>query len=121
MKQGLRNLLPEDTRLVEIVSAVTMILSAVAAFFGLGADHGLHLPLVFSTFIIAVLQLISIVFLDRRTFCRVYSSLFMGGLMLYLSFLHIHTNEFYNYITQLVLGFANLYAFLVNDQRLVWK
>lgn len=116
----LKNLLPDDTRIIEIASAIAMFISCLLVLFGVPA-HSASPELVYFALGVSAIQLSSLVFLDSKDFIRVYSSLIMGGLLFYVGFSHVGVDSVFNYVTQFTLGFANLYAFLVNNQRLVWK
>jgi hypothetical protein len=116
-----KNLLPDDTRIVELASAIAIFISVVLMFFGFGADHTQYTSVLVFSAIISFLQLLALVVLDHAEALRVYASLVMGGLMIYLGIVHSDSISVFNYVTMFTLGIANLYAFLVNNQRLVWK
>lgn len=123
MKCNLKNLLPDDTRIVELTTAISMGLTSMLVLF---TDNVHHLVKGFETwfstlFVLSMLQFISLVFIEKLEVIRVYSSLLIGGLLVYLGITHIGDASTFNYTTQIILGIANLYAFLVNNQRLVWR
>lgn len=116
----LKNLLPDDTRIVELASAISVLISSILIYCGI-TSHDAGMLWVYFAALVSSTQLVSLVFPDSRESMRVYSSLIMGGLLIYIGFAHVGVDSVFNYVTQFTLGFANLYAFLVNNQRLVWK
>lgn len=119
----LRNLLPDDTRIVELTAAISIIISTGLELMGVVSTHAAlsnWQAWLCASALAALVQFFSLVFLDKGEVLRVYSSLVIGGLLVYLGIVHTDYSVF-SYVTQITLGIANLYAFLVNNQRLVWN
>lgn len=114
----LKNLLPEDTRILEIASGISIFFSTLPFLFE--SESGLTVWLAM-LLITAIVQLGSLLLCDKLEKVRVIASLAMGGLLTYIGISHIDDTSHINYVTELTLGVGNLYAFLVNNQRLTWK
>lgn len=115
----LKNLFPEDTRILEIASGVSIFFSTLPYLFS-ASESGLTAWLLI-LMITAIVQLGSLLLCDKLEKVRVIVSLAMGGLLTYIGISHIGDTFAINYVTELTLGVGNLYAFLVNNQRLTWK
>lgn len=112
----LKNLFPDDTRIAELTSAIAFSIVLVLGLFGF-IQLSLALILLGCG---ALVQLGTLVIFSNSLKTRVSSSLLLGGLLIYFGIPLIVTN-LQEAVLYLVLGFANLYAFLVNNQRLKWN
>lgn len=117
----LKNLFPEDTRMVEIAASLSMFFSTLPVLIQQPQTESSIFFWLVVFALTAIVQLGSLLLCDKLEKIRVIASLVMGGLLTYVGIVHIGDTSAINYVTELVLGVGNLYAFLVNNQRLTWK
>lgn len=115
--EKLKNLLPADTRILEITTSIAAVISCILMSMGVQGAHPEITFLFLSYFIIGILQFCALVFFNRTEKLRVICSLIMGALMVYFG---IDSKSALSF-TQLVLGAGSFYAFLLNNQRIKWK
>lgn len=112
----IRNLIPQDTRAVELLSAVTLISISILLFLGLINDHPLlyvrpiEFWILFSC-IIGVLHLYSLLNCPNSELIRVMMCWLAGSLWLWVAF--ALPFEFAT-IVVFFLGFSNILAFIIN-------
>lgn len=104
-KTSLRNLLPEDTRALELATGFIL---AVSVFFG----HGLLLAAI--AWVASASILIGI--LTNNYKLRAFSCLIAGGVLLYMSLGALKVDDYALVISQVTLGMSSLYAYLINNQ-----
>lgn len=115
--QKVKNLFPNDTRIVELSTAFALLFGSFLFYLGVTQSSASDFFVYIST-VLGSLQFISLVILDKLKSMRVFTSLLVGGLFIYMSSLEaLNTGDMQSCATYLVLGIANVYAFLVNNQR----
>lgn len=111
-------MLPNDTRATELTCSSILLISLLLISFG-HADHALIENVYTSLFLclVPVMHLAGII-VDEYKKLRVYGALCTGALMVYLGFLNLGDVALVTCLSTIVLGFSNMYAFLINNQRL---
>jgi hypothetical protein len=112
----LRNLLPRDTRCVEIASAFGLIFSSLFFAYGNGGDYLLQVHptafwFVFSG-LLGVLQFFSILFYPKLELLRVLAAFTSGTCWLYWGFAAPTIDQ--DEALMFTVGFGNLYGFIIN-------
>lgn len=130
MKCRIKNLFPDDTRIVEILSALIMLSTYLIYMIEYITGRGIHKSNIenwdswlAASAVVATVQLSTLFFAEETSKLRIYSSLLMGGLLTYFGFMRFSVSTI-SFVTLTLLGIANLYAFFVNDllsKRQSWK
>lgn len=117
----LKNLFPDDTRSSELSSSVILILGVICVYFGVGTAIAVPslLWLIFAG-LSGLTQFISLVFFEHCEKARVASSLLVGAFMFHLGIIHLDSSVI-SYFGFMSMSVANIYAFLLNNQRISWK
>lgn len=120
----IKNLLPEDTRIAELVSAISLIfLSLGISFFDVNTiglfAHETKEFWILALGMLGTLQFTSLVLYPKAEVLRCITAWINGSFWIWMAFSAISWNVSINDITSLILGFANLYAFVINT-LLVW-
>ena len=115
----IKNLFPEDTRCAELLSSITLIFSTILIFTG-SIVVTVSMTWLIIACIAGLVQFISLVFFEHCEKIRVASALLVGAIMFHLGIINFQ-NSVFSFSFFLVTGIANIYAFLLNNQRVVWK
>lgn len=112
-------MLPNDTRATELTCSSILLISLVLIVLGYNDPNVLIQNASTSLFLclIPVMHLAGII-VDKYKKLRVYGALSTGALMVYLGFLNLGDVALVTCLSTIVLGFSNMYAFLINNQRL---
>lgn len=114
------NLLPQDTRIAELISGFALVLFSVCIFITKGnvPSDMLNFNRVeywfLITFIIGFLQVASIVLCSQMEHLRFILSWLTGSFWIWTSTDSLSTHLTPSTLGALVLGLMNLYAFIVN-------
>lgn len=114
----INHLLPQDTRAVEIVSSLSLILIGASLmhvpFESELFSHHSHKFWSAITILFGLLQLLSVVFSEKLPLIRTLISWSIGFFFVWLGFSSISQyNNISDYIA-IILGFGNWYAFILN-------
>ncbi len=115
----LSNMLPNDTRATELTCSSILLASLLLILFGAIEPHQ-TLQNIYSIMVLCMIPVLHLagIIMDKFGKLRVYGSLFTGALMVYLGFLNLGSVTIIGCLSTIVLGFSNLYAFVINEQRL---
>lgn len=114
----LSKVLPSETRAAELTCAVVSLVSLIMTLFGyIDCQQNLQ-NVYFCIFlcVIPILHLVGII-VDRYEKLRIYGSLCTGALMIYLGFLSSECVSLTGYLSTVVLGVSNMYAFIILNHR----
>jgi hypothetical protein len=117
----IKNLFPQDTRSSELASSMTLIAGVICLTLGLGGAVVVpSTAWLIIAFLAGLVQFTSLVFFEHCEKARVASSLLVGAFMFHLGIIHLD-NSVFSYFSFMTMSIANIYAFLLNNQRVSWK
>jgi hypothetical protein len=115
----IKNLFPQDTRSAELLSSISIIFSIIYIILTSSVAL-LSSKLLIITAVVGLLQFISLVFFEHCDKGRVASALLVGAIMFHLGIIHFQSSIF-SFFHFLATGVVNIYAFLLNNQRVKWR
>ena len=122
---NLKNLLPEDTRLADLVSAFSMIIVGVETFIHSPSPMMLHHPISFWCLIFVLfgtLQLATVLYHPKVELVKVIVAWVAGFCWLYVS--TVNTSFYTSFVgPMMILSVSNFLSFIINITILkqLWK
>ena len=118
----IKNLFPEDTRIVEFVGSVSLML--LALLISCNAIYIIDLVSIqraefwsLSFLVLGATQFISLIFYPKLELLRCIMSLVSGGALIWLGII-THNSVNLSDGTAILLGLSNLYSFVINTAQI---
>ena len=117
MKKWL-NLLPRNTEASELTASGVLLITVILGLFGVINPYGIFQS-AYLWYLLALVPVVHIgtIVTNAYTKTRAFLCLITGGLMVYFGLVNVDTSNFINTVSTVVIGFSNLYAFLINHHK----